>query len=92
MHKFNHLCGTGATMSVTTGTDIINTSAGQKYLWVTNGEPHSIRRREILNRYGAQIRKLYGYDYRTGLQVRTLHWSTPLHTHSINHMSCYNSK
>lgn len=50
--------------------EIQNTAAGQKYLWITNGEPHSIRRREILSKYGNEVRKLYGYDYRTGIQVR----------------------
>lgn len=41
-----------------------------KFLWVSSGEPHAIRRREILSKYGDQIRKLYGYDHATAYQVR----------------------
>ncbi|KAI3426432.1 hypothetical protein D9Q98_008800 [Chlorella vulgaris] len=43
--------------------------AASKFLWVSSGEPHSIRRREILAKYGDQIRKLYGYDHATAWQV-----------------------
>ena len=45
-------------------------SLGEKsFLWATNGEPHMIRRREILAKYGEQVRKLYGADVRTAIQV-----------------------
>ncbi len=45
-------------------------SLGEKsFLWATNGEPHMIRRREILAKYGDQVRKLYGADVRTAIQV-----------------------
>lgn len=50
-------------------TAIRETTAGKKFWWVTNGEPHQIRRREILNKHGHQIRKLYGYDHKTAWQV-----------------------
>ena len=41
-----------------------------RFLWVSSGEPHAIRRRELLSKYGEQIRKLYGYDHATAYQVR----------------------
>lgn len=50
---------------VLTGDAILETDAGKTYYWVTNGEPHAIRRREILAKYGSEVRKLYGYDMRT---------------------------
>lgn len=40
-----------------------------RFLWVSSGEPHAIRRRELLSKYGDQIRKLYGYDHATAYQV-----------------------
>ena len=36
-----------------------------RFLWVSSGEPHAIRRRELLSKYGEQMRKLYGYDHAT---------------------------
>lgn len=44
-----------------------------RFYWSQGGEPHSQRRREILAKYGDQIRKLYGYDNRTAYQVES--WS-----------------
>ena len=45
-------------------------SLGQSsFVWATNGEPHMIRRREILAKYGDQVRQLYGSDVRTAIQV-----------------------
>ncbi len=43
--------------------------SGTKFHWVTNGEPHSIRRREILAKYGDKVKKLYGYDVLTAWVV-----------------------
>lgn len=37
--------------------------------WVTNAEPHHSRRRAILDKYGDQVRALYGYDHSTAVQV-----------------------
>jgi sphingolipid 4-desaturase/C4-monooxygenase len=51
--------------SVLKGEDVLNTTVGRSYRWVTNGEPHAIRRREILNKYGDEVKKLYGYDTKT---------------------------
>lgn len=39
------------------------------FLWVTNAEPHATRRRQILDKYGPQVRKLYGTDISTAWQV-----------------------
>lgn len=41
------------------------------FFWVTNAEPHYTRRRQILAKYGPQIRKLYGTDISTAWQVST---------------------
>lgn len=49
--------------------DIKRDPIGQKFYWVTNGEPHAIRRREILSKYGSKVRSLYGYDHRTAWQA-----------------------
>ncbi len=51
------------------GDEILKTKVGSTYHWVTNGEPHAIRRREILNKYGDEVKKLYGYDTKTAWQV-----------------------
>ena len=40
------------------------------FLWVTNAEPHATRRRQILAKYGPQVRKLYGTDISTAYQAR----------------------
>jgi hypothetical protein len=50
--------------------EVLKTETGKRFHWVANGEPHSIRRKEILAKYGDQIRKLYGYDHKTAWQVR----------------------
>lgn len=49
---------------------LLDRPEAQKFLWVGNGEPHAIRRRLILAKYGEQVRKLYGYDHATAWQVR----------------------
>ncbi|KAL6777849.1 hypothetical protein ACKKBG_A15910 [Auxenochlorella protothecoides x Auxenochlorella symbiontica] len=41
----------------------------QRFLWAGNGEPHAMRRRLILAKYGPEVRKLYGYDHATAWQV-----------------------
>ena len=41
-----------------------------EFYWSAEAEPHSQRRREILAKYGPQVRALYGYDNRTAVQVR----------------------
>ena len=45
------------------------TAGENEFSWVTNAEPHATRRREILAKYGPQVRALYGHDYRTAVQV-----------------------
>lgn len=37
----------------------------------TSPEPHSQRRKAMLAKHGAEIRKLYGYDPSTAVQVKT---------------------
>ena len=39
------------------------------FFWVTNAEPHYTRRRQILAKYGPQVRKLYGTDISTAWQA-----------------------
>jgi sphingolipid delta-4 desaturase len=51
--------------TVLKGQDALEASRNLGYKWATNGEPHAIRRREILNKYGDQVRKLYGHDTKT---------------------------
>jgi hypothetical protein len=51
-----------------------------EFYWSSEAEPHSQRRREILSKYGPQVRALYGYDNRTAVQVRpTSRPDTALH-------------
>lgn len=50
---------------------VLSQPSGTKFHWVTNGEPHSIRRREILAKYGDKVKKLYGYDALTAWVVST---------------------
>jgi sphingolipid delta-4 desaturase len=40
-----------------------------EFHWTESAEPHSARRKELLQKYGPQIRALYGYDARTAYQV-----------------------
>lgn len=46
-----------------------------EFHWVTDAEPHATRRREILGKHGDKVRKLYGYDHSTAVQVC---WHVPL--------------
>lgn len=41
-----------------------------EFYWSEEAEPHSQRRREILAKYGPQVRALYGNDTKTAVQVR----------------------
>lgn len=52
--------------------DYMEDPVGQKFHWVTSGEPHAMRRREILAKYGPEVRKLYGYDHKTAWVVSFL--------------------
>jgi hypothetical protein len=52
--------------------DYMEDPVGQKFHWVTSGEPHAMRRREILAKYGSEVRKLYGYDHKTAWVVSLL--------------------
>jgi Sphingolipid Delta4-desaturase (DES) len=52
--------------------DYMEDPVGQKFHWVTSGEPHAMRRREILAKYGSEVRKLYGYDHKTAWVVSFL--------------------
>lgn len=52
--------------------DYMDDPVGQKFHWVTSGEPHAMRRREILAKYGSEVRKLYGYDHQTAWVVSFL--------------------
>lgn len=38
--------------------------------WVATSEPHASRRKAILAAHGDQVRRLYGYDRSTAVQVR----------------------
>ena len=40
-----------------------------EFYWSEEAEPHSQRRREILAKYGPQVRALYGHDTSTAVQV-----------------------
>ena len=60
----------------------LNGPTAKKFHWVSNGEPHAIRRREMLSKYGPQIRKLYGYDHSTARQVQA---NAHAHTHAPHH-------
>lgn len=40
-----------------------------EFHWTETAEPHSARRKELLQKYGPQIRALYGHDARTAYQV-----------------------
>lgn len=41
-----------------------------KFYWVPDAEPHARRRRQMLAKYGDQVRALYGYDVSTAYQAR----------------------
>lgn len=55
-----------------------------RFHWSQGGEPHSQRRREILTKYGDQVRKLYGYDNRTAYQVGS---TIDAHSHVLTNSS-----
>ena len=45
-------------------------AAEHDFHWVADAEPHARRRKEILAKYGEQVRALYGYDVSTAYQAR----------------------
>lgn len=49
---------------------VIKMGRSDEFHWVTDAEPHSTRRREILSKYGDKVRALYGYDHSTAVQVQ----------------------
>ena len=62
--------GTGVAMTDSRGPEPEGHTQHEFY-WSAEAEPHSQRRREILAKYGPQVRALYGYDNRTAVQVRS---------------------
>lgn len=45
-------------------------SKEHEFLWTATVEPHAARRKAILAKHGDEVRKLYGYDGSTAVQVR----------------------
>lgn len=45
-------------------------SKEHEFLWTATVEPHAARRKAILAKHGDEVRKLYGYDVSTAVQVR----------------------
>lgn len=45
----------------------------REFHWTDTAEPHSARRRAMLQKYGPQIRALYGNDPWTAYQVRQIY-------------------
>ena len=45
-------------------------SKTHEFLWTATVEPHAARRKAILAAHGDEVRKLYGYDVWTAVQVR----------------------
>lgn len=45
-------------------------SKTHEFLWTATVEPHAARRKAILAKHGDEVRKLYGYDVSTAVQVR----------------------
>ena len=62
--------GSGVAMTDSRGPEAEGHTEHEFY-WSAEAEPHSQRRREILAKYGPQVRALYGYDNRTAVQVRS---------------------
>ena len=61
----------GPTVAMTdSGGPVAEDQTQHEFYWSAEAEPHSQRRREILSKYGPQVRALYGYDNRTAVQVR----------------------
>ena len=53
--------------------DVDDDAAAKKsheFLWTATVEPHAARRKAILAAHGDEVRKLYGYDVSTAVQVR----------------------
>eukprot|EP00208_Stichococcus_sp_RCC1054_P001406 CAMPEP_0206139322 /NCGR_PEP_ID=MMETSP1473-20131121/5530_1 /ASSEMBLY_ACC=CAM_ASM_001109 /TAXON_ID=1461547 /ORGANISM="Stichococcus sp, Strain RCC1054" /LENGTH=361 /DNA_ID=CAMNT_0053533063 /DNA_START=107 /DNA_END=1192 /DNA_ORIENTATION=+ len=47
----------------------VNDEPDRDFYIATDAEPHKLRRRAMLAKYGPEIRKLYGYDPSTAVQV-----------------------
>lgn len=47
-------------------------SKEHEFLWTATVEPHAARRKAILAKHGDEVRKLYGYDVSTAVQVRKM--------------------
>ena len=50
--------------------DKAGATEAHEFYWSESAEPHMQRRREILAKYGPQVRALYGHDVMTAVQVR----------------------
>lgn len=48
---------------------MVSTKEQHQFYWSQGGEPHVLRRKQILAKYGDQVRKLYGYDHSTAVTV-----------------------
>ena len=55
----------------------VNDETDRDFYIATDAEPHKLRRRAMLTKYGPEIRKLYGYDPSTAVQVQALPSARP---------------
>ncbi len=56
----------------------VNDETDRDFYIATDAEPHKLRRRAMLAKYGPEIRKLYGYDPSTAVQVQASPSARPL--------------
>ena len=59
-----------STMANDGAADKVGATEAHEFYWSEAAEPHMQRRREILAKYGPQVRALYGHDVMTAVQVR----------------------